>query len=106
MYFILVLVGVGYRCVVIVEDEVNPLVGYKCFLLLSLGYSHNILFEIPRGVTVTCSKRQRYIYIYGFDRNVVCQFIREVRSFRRPDPYKGKGIQFLDENIRLRRSKV
>ena len=79
--------GVGYRAAV----EGNELV-------LQLGYSHPIRYPIPEGITVKC-ERPTAIAISGADKQQVGQVAAEVRSFRPPEPFKGKGIRYANEHI-------
>ena len=84
------------------ELEING-VGYRAqiqgsTLKLSLGYSHDVNFEVPDGVTVTCPK-QTEIVIEGSDQQVVGQVAAKIREWRAPEPYKGKGIKYKDEYI-------
>ena len=84
------------------ELEING-VGYRAqmqgnTLKLSLGYSHDVDFEVPQGVTVTCPK-QTEIVIEGDDPQLVGQVAANIREWRAPEPYKGKGIKYKDEYI-------
>ena len=84
------------------ELEING-VGYRAaiqgnVLKLSLGYSHEVNFEVPQGVTVTCPK-QTEIVIEGQDQQLVGQVAANIREWRAPEPYKGKGIKYKDEYI-------
>ena len=79
--------GVGYRAAV-----------QGSTLTLQLGYSHEIDYPIPEGITVTCAKPTS-ISISGVSKQRVGQVAAEIRSFRPPEPYKGKGIKYLDEVI-------
>ena len=84
------------------ELEING-VGYRAaiqgsILKLSLGYSHEVNFEVPKGVTVTTPK-QTEIIIEGSDPQLVGQVAANIRDWRRPEPYKGKGIKYKDEYI-------
>lgn len=79
--------GVGYRSVV--QGSV---------LKLSLGYSHDIDFEIPSEVKVTCTKPTE-ILVEGIDQQVVGQVAANIRAWRKPEPYKGKGIRYKGEYI-------
>ncbi len=77
-------------------------VGYKAavsgsVLNLSLGYSHTIDFPLPTGITAKVNKNQ--IDIEGSDKELVGQVAAKVRSFREPEPYKGKGVKYLSETI-------
>ena len=81
--------------------EVNG-VGYRAqvkgnVLELQLGYSHPINYEIPKGITITVEKN--IITVKGTDKQQVGQVAAEIRSFRKPEPYKGKGIKYVDEHI-------
>lgn len=81
--------------------EVNG-VGYKVNisgqkLKMALGYSHDIEFEAPEGVTIT--NEDNIITVEGTDKQQVGQTAAQIRSFRKPEPYKGKGIKYLDEYI-------
>ena len=79
--------GVGYRAAV--QGNV---------LKLNLGYSHDVDFAIPDGVTVTAPKPTE-IVIEGSDPQLVGQVAANIRDWRRPEPYKGKGIKYKDEYI-------
>lgn len=83
-------------------------VGYKAdakgqTLNLALGFSHPVTLEAPAGVTVTTEKGA--INISGIDKEVVGQFAATVRSWKEPEPYKGKGIRYSDEVIRRKQGK-
>jgi large subunit ribosomal protein L6 len=82
--------------------EING-VGYKAAiagknLQLSLGYSHDILYPIPTGVTITTAKPTE-ITVVGIDKRQVGQIAAEIRAFRGPEPYKGKGVKYAGEFI-------
>jgi large subunit ribosomal protein L6 len=84
------------------ELEING-VGYRAamqgnVLKLSLGYSHEVNFDVPKGVTVTTPK-QTEIIVEGIDPQLVGQVAANIREWRRPEPYKGKGIKYKDEYI-------
>ncbi|MDG1130767.1 50S ribosomal protein L6 [Seohaeicola saemankumensis] len=79
--------GVGYRAAM----QGNT-------LKLSLGYSHEVNFEVPNGVTVTCPK-QTEIVVEGDDAQLVGQVAANIREWRKPEPYKGKGIKYKGEYI-------
>lgn len=87
------LVGVGYRAQV---------QGNK--LTLTLGYSHPIVFTVPAGITVE-TPSQTEIVITGVDRQRVGQVAAEIRGYRPPEPYKGKGVRYADEQIVLKEAK-
>ena len=78
-------------------------VGYRAamagnVLKLSLGYSHEVNFEVPKGVTVATPK-QTEIVVEGIDQQLVGQVAANIRDWKRPEPYKGKGIRYKDEYI-------
>ena len=82
--------------------EING-VGYKAAvagknLQLSLGYSHDVIYPIPTGVTITTPKPTE-ITVAGVDRQQVGQVAAEIRDFRGPEPYKGKGVKYAGEFI-------
>ena len=84
------------------ELEING-VGYRAAvqgktLNLQLGYSHDINYEIPEGISITCAKPTS-ISITGANKQRVGQVAAEIRSYRPPEPYKGKGIKYVDEVI-------
>jgi large subunit ribosomal protein L6 len=89
----LVITGVGYRAAV--DGKV---------LNLQLGYSHDIKYAVPDDIRVTC-ETPTAITITGADRQRVGQIAAELRSFRLPEPYKGKGIRYDDEVIRRKEGK-
>ena len=78
-------------------------VGYRAamagnVLKLSLGYSHEVNFDVPKGVTITVPK-QTEITVEGIDQQLVGQVAANIREWRAPEPYKGKGIRYKDEYI-------
>lgn len=79
--------GVGYRA---------QMQGNK--LILNLGLSHDVDFEVPQGVTVTCPKLTE-IVVEGIDQQLVGQVASNIREWRAPEPYKGKGIRYKGEYI-------
>ena len=81
------IVGVGYKCDV---ESKN--------LVLNLGYSHPVIFPIPEGITIEVDKQTK-IVVKGCDRELVGAVAAKIRSFRSPEPYKGKGIKYADERI-------
>jgi large subunit ribosomal protein L6 len=85
--------GVGYRAAV---------QGKK--LTLQLGYSHDIVFDIPDGIAIKC-ERPTAIEITGADKQQVGQVAAKIRGFRPPEPYKGKGIKYADETVRRKEGK-
>jgi large subunit ribosomal protein L6 len=79
--------GVGYRAEVKGKD-----------LVLSLGYSHPVIFQIPDGISIDVEKMTK-VSVKGYDKEMVGQTAAKIRSFRGPEPYKGKGIKYADETI-------
>lgn len=82
--------------------EING-VGYRAeskgaVLNLSLGYSHPINYELPAGITVEVDKMTKLL-VKGIDKELVGQTAAKIRSFRGPEPYKGKGVKYADETI-------
>ena len=81
------LVGVGYRAAVEGKE-----------LVLQLGFSHEIRFPIPEGIEMKCAKPTS-VEISGTDKQVVGQVAAVLRGYRPPEPYKGKGVKYVDEYI-------
>jgi large subunit ribosomal protein L6 len=92
------LVGVGYRAA-----------NKGQLLELSLGFSHNIVFEIPKEIvlkTETLKGQNPKITLTSFDKQLVGQVAAKIRSLRKPEPYKGKGIKFTGEELRRKAGKA
>ncbi len=89
----LLLVGVGYRAQAN-QNKIN----------LALGFSHPINYIVPEGVTIE-TPTQTEIIIKGIDKQKVGQTAAEIRSYRKPEPYKGKGVRYSDEVIILKETK-
>jgi large subunit ribosomal protein L6 len=92
------LVGVGYKA----TNQGN-------ILDLALGYSHNIIFEIPKEATVATSQEKGQnpkVFIGGIDKQLVGAICAKIRSFRPPEPYKGKGVKFVGEELRRKAGKA
>lgn len=88
--------------------EING-VGFRAeqrgsFIRFDLGYSHPILFELPEGVKATI-ERQTQLSLESADREVLGQVAAKIRSLRKPEPYKGKGVKYSDEVIRRKAGK-
>lgn len=88
--------------------EVNG-VGYRAAmqgntLQLSLGLSHDVHYTAPEGVTISVPKPNEVV-VSGVDKQVVGQVASEIRKFRKPEPYKGKGVKYADEKIILKEGK-
>jgi large subunit ribosomal protein L6 len=89
----LTLVGVGYKAQA-AGDKLN----------LSLGFSHPVAHQLPTGVTAT-TPTPTEILIKGIDRQQVGQVAAEVRAYRSPEPYKGKGVRYANEVVKLKETK-
>lgn len=89
----LILNGVGYRAAV-KGNVVN----------LNLGFSHPVDYEVPAGVTVEAPS-QTELVVKGADKQLVGQVAANIRKWRQPEPYKGKGIRYSDENVRRKEAK-
>lgn len=87
------LVGVGYKAAVSGKN-----------LTLNLGYSHPIEMEVPAGLEVKVEKNTT-ILVTGFNKELVGQFSADVRGKREPEPYKGKGVRYVDEVVRRKEGK-
>ncbi|PHM29504.1 50S ribosomal protein L6 [Xenorhabdus budapestensis] len=87
------LVGVGYRAAV-KGDIVS----------LSLGFSHPVEHQLPAGITAECPS-QTEIVLKGADKQVIGQVAADLRAYRRPEPYKGKGVRYADEVVRTKEAK-
>jgi large subunit ribosomal protein L6 len=85
--------GVGYRAAVQGSN-----------LQLNLGYSHDVVYAIPKGISITTPKPTE-IVVVGSDRQQVGQVAAEIREFRKPEPYKGKGIKYAEEKIHRKEGK-
>lgn len=89
------IIGVGYRA---------QITGKK--LVLSLGFSHPVELTIPEGLSAEMDKEQKNtLIISGIDKQLVGQFSANIRSYRPPEPYKGKGIRYSDEHVRRKAGK-
>jgi large subunit ribosomal protein L6 len=87
------LLGVGYRA----QAQGNK-------LNLTLGFSHPVAYEMPAGITVE-TPTQTEILVKGADKQVVGQVAANIRAYRPPEPYKGKGVRYADENVRRKEAK-
>ncbi|CAM3943608.1 50S ribosomal protein L6 [Rheinheimera salexigens] len=87
------LVGVGYRAKA--EGKV---------LNLSLGFSHPVVFAIPEGITID-TPSQTEVMVKGADKQLVGQVAANIRAYRKPEPYKGKGVRYANENVRRKEAK-
>lgn len=87
------LVGVGYRAQMQGKD-----------LKLALGFSHDVIYKAPEGIDIKCAKPTE-IEITGADKQTVGQVAAEIRNYRRPEPYKGKGVRYQGEYVRRKEGK-
>lgn len=81
------IIGVGYRAAVQGKS-----------LNLTLGFSHPVAYPIPEGITIECPD-QTNIVVKGADKQMVGQVAAEIRAYRSPEPYKGKGVRYTDEHV-------
>lgn len=103
---ILRMVGVGYRATI--ENSAitkQPEYPGQQFVSLKLGYAHPIEMGVPKGVRATTPQPTR-ILLEGCDKQVVSEFAANIREWRKPEPYKGKGIFVNDETIRVKPKKI
>lgn len=94
-YKILVIEGIGYK---VINNEKN-------LLTLKLGFSHDVFYKIPKNIHIF-SKTPNTIIIYGTNFQQVAQVSAEIRSLKLPEPYKGKGIRYLNEKILIKKGKT
>lgn len=87
------LMGVGYRA----QAQGNK-------LNLTLGFSHPVEFEIPQGITID-TPTQTEVVVKGADKQLVGQVAANIRAYRKPEPYKGKGVRYADEQVRRKEAK-
>jgi len=73
-------------------------------LVMNLGYSHDVVYPVPDGIKITC-ERPTAVKVEGVDKRQVGQVAAEIRGFRGPEPYKGKGVRYSDEVIRRKEGK-
>jgi large subunit ribosomal protein L6 len=88
------IVGIGYRAAVQGKS-----------LQLNLGYSHPVIYPIPQGIELAVEKQTR-ITVKGIDKQKVGQVAAEIRGFKKPEPYKGKGIRYIGEEVRKKAGKA
>lgn len=103
---ILRLVGVGYRATV-EKSAVTKTAEFpgQEFVSLKVGYSHPVELPVPKGVQASTPQPTR-ILLQGCEKEVVMQFAAEIRAWRKPEPYKGKGIFVNGETIKLKAKKI
>ena len=90
------IVGIGYRA---------ELKG-KGTVVFTLGYSHPIEFPMPTGIEVAIDPKQTHLTVSGIDRQKVGQVAADMRSLRKPDPYKNKGVRYSDEKLKKKAGKT
>jgi large subunit ribosomal protein L6 len=90
------IVGIGYRA---------ELKG-KGTVVFTLGYSHPIEFPLPTGIEVAIDPKQTHLTVTGVDRQKVGQVAADMRSLRKPDPYKNKGVRYSDERLKKKAGKT
>ena len=90
------IVGIGYRAERKGEGTV----------VFTLGYSHPIEFPLPTGIEATVDPKQTHLVISGIDRQKVGQVAADMRSLRKPDPYKNKGVRYSDEKLKKKAGKT
>jgi len=90
------IVGIGYRA---------ELKG-KNTVVFTLGYSHPIEFPLPAGITAAIDPKQTRVTVSGVDRQKVGQVAADMRSLRKPDPYKNKGVRYADEKLKKKVGKT
>ncbi len=90
------IVGIGYRA---------ELKG-KNMVVFTLGYSHPIEFPLPTGIEVTIDPKQTHLVVSGIDRQKVGQVAADMRSLRKPDPYKNKGVRYTGEKLKKKVGKT
>src|ERR1700744_1241566 len=90
------IVGIGYRA------EMKG----KGMVVFTLGYSHPIEFPLPTGIEVAIDPKQTHLTVSGIDRQKVGQVAADMRSLRKPDPYKNKGVRYSDEKLKKKAGKT
>ena len=90
------IVGIGYRA---------ELKG-KGMVVFTLGYSHPIEFPLPTGIEAAIDPKQTRVTVTGIDRQKVGQVAADMRSLRKPDPYKNKGVRYTDEKLKKKVGKT
>lgn len=89
-------VGVGYRAELVGKDVIK----------FSLGYSHPIEFSLPQGISATVEERGTRIVIHGIDKELIGETAAKIKRLRLPDSYKGKGIRYTGEALKLKAGKA
>jgi len=89
------IVGIGFRA----EIKGKTMICY-------LGYSHPIVFQPPDGIKIQIDPKENLITVSGIDKELVGATAAKIRSFRKPEPYKGKGIRYVDEHVQIKAGKT
>ena len=87
------LIGVGYKARVEGKN-----------LVLSLGFSHDVIYETPANIKISCASPTQ-ITVFGADKQLVGQVAAQIRKYRKPEPYKGKGVRYTNEYVRRKEGK-
>jgi len=87
-----------------ITESFNDKVPESSQLILRLGFSHEIILDIPQGIRVNCPNYSTLV-LTGSEKDILAKFIAKIRSYRLPEPYKGKGIKFQNEIIRRKEGK-
>ncbi len=88
------IIGVGYRAEII-----------KSTLVLHLGFSHLVNFKIPKLISISLDKKNNRIKLFSIDKQILGDTAAKIRLFRPPEPYKGKGIRYKNEFIKIKEGK-
>lgn len=88
------LIGVGYKARMEGSNK----------LVLSLGFSHDVIFEAPEGIKITCVSPTQ-LTVFGANKQLVGQVADKIREYRKPEPYKGKGVRYTGEYVRRKEGK-
>ncbi|QJC30455.1 50S ribosomal protein L6 [Enterobacteriaceae endosymbiont of Neohaemonia nigricornis] len=89
----LILFGIGYK--VSINNNIIDLI---------LGFSHHVFYTLPNGITGKCYNTNEII-LYGFDKQLLGQVASDIRAYKKPEPYKGKGIRYEHEIVRIKETK-
>jgi large subunit ribosomal protein L6 len=88
--------GVGFKAALVNKSN----------LLFTLGFSHPVVFPLPKGITATVDAKQTQVVIKGIDKQLVGQMAANIRNLKQPEPYKGKGIKYSTEVIQRKEGKA
>ena len=101
---VLRLVGIGYRATIDQKPSKEEYPGQK-FVILKLGFNHPVELGVPKGIAASAPQPTR-ILLEGINREELMAFAAKIRRWRKPEPYKGKGIFVNDETIKLKQKKI